>query len=243
MEILDYEKYKIFVHIPDIAIPAEGFKTLYILDGNAFTLLFVEAMTLQMRNTKKTGVDPMIIVGIGYQGDRAFHVENRVKDYTPKRLSDKPDKNHPKVDKGGEFIEFEQVLLHIQSDLLTKFPINKDEQSIFGHSLGGLCVLHLLKNNRMNLSKYVSCSPSLWWDNERYFEEISTLGQNREEIISVFVGHEEGDMVKLAERFISHVEDIFKVRPTLYVASEENHMSVVMTVMSRVLRIACRRGE
>lgn len=240
MEILEYGKYKISVHVPDVPVPEDGFKVLYLLDGNAFTNLFVEALTLQMRNSLKTKVEPMIIVGIGYIGDRAFHVENRVKDYTPVRLSMEPDRNRPKVSAGGEFQDFERFLVNMQKDILEKFPINKQEQSIFGHSLGGLCVLHLLKNNHLNLRKFIPCSPSLWWDNERYFEDISSLQQDREELLSVFVGGEEGDMVDLAERLVLTVQDIFVEKPSIYVAKEENHMSVVMTVMSKVLRIASR---
>lgn len=47
------KKYKIFVYIPNIPVPEDGFPVLYLLDGNANFGSYVEAVRLQTRTREK----------------------------------------------------------------------------------------------------------------------------------------------------------------------------------------------
>ncbi len=44
-------------------------------------------------------------------------------------------------------------------------PIDRDNQVLFGHSLGGLAVLHALFTGAGHYRSYIAASPSIWWSN------------------------------------------------------------------------------
>src|SRR5690606_6559257 len=43
-------------------------------------------------------------------------------------------------------------------------PIDESRQTLYGHSYGGLFVLHALRTQPGAFQRYVAASPSLWWN-------------------------------------------------------------------------------
>lgn len=89
------------------------------------------------------------------------------------------------------------------------------------------------------MTDFLAISPSLWWDQSAYFEKLSVLDgsflSNRRLILSV--GEEEGDMVSLSQKAFYWFDNSQQLdSQTFYLATNENHMSVVFTVISRYLR-------
>lgn len=104
-----------------------------------------EAVKLQTRNSPKTLVSPMIIVGIGYEDNQLFSREKRFFDYTPPKL--KPsDPSDPRANmpSGGGLEAFLKDLEAIHEFVVTHFSVDTIKIRLLGHSLGGLCVMEAL---------------------------------------------------------------------------------------------------
>ncbi|MCU5754323.1 hypothetical protein OBG91_13890 [Lactococcus lactis] len=68
-------EYYLDIYYPTVIAEGTKLPILYVLDGDAFALTISEAVKLQTRNSKKTGVKPMVIVGIGYHNSSPFDRE------------------------------------------------------------------------------------------------------------------------------------------------------------------------
>ncbi|KEK17521.1 IroE protein [Bacillus manliponensis] len=239
--------YEIYVSNPKQPAPPSGYPVIYVLDGNAYFQLFKDAVKIQSVRSEKTGVTPAIVVGIGYPSEDHFSSEDRVYDFTlpalQQALPKRPDgSGWSKTGGADEFFCF------IEEELKQKveecFPIDKMKQTIFGHSLGGLFSLYTLFAKTEAFQTYFICSPSIWWNNEAVLEKeaqfIETL-QHVENEIGVFLtvegigkDHMYRDAKALSERLLALKHS--KLRLEFHGAEEENHASVVPTMLSRALR-------
>jgi predicted alpha/beta superfamily hydrolase len=178
-------EYRIFIAKPREAAPAGGYPVLYVLDANASFGTVVEAVRLQTR--KPHGYDPVLVVGIGYHTtevlDKAWFY-----DFTPptpvSALPPRPDGSEW-PDTGGceSFISFIEEDLKPLVEL--QFQIDRNRQSLFGHSLGGLFALHVLFTRPEAFQTYIAGSPSIWWNNRFVVEEearfVKHVGRSGEE--------------------------------------------------------------
>lgn len=233
--------YYLDIFYPENIEKGQKLPVLYVLDGDAFTVMIAEAVKLQKRNSPKTGVQPMLIVGISYHAEAPFHRERRFIDYTPPKLKPAdPTDIRSQMPAGGGIDAFFEQLEPIHQVVATEFSIDSRKVGLFGHSLGGLCVMEaLLRKELTFLTDYLAVSPSLWWDQEAYFPKLEASAgaflENRRVLLGV--GSLEDDMVPLATRaFASFEEKQLTKACDFYLAEGENHMSVVFTVISRYLR-------
>jgi predicted alpha/beta superfamily hydrolase len=233
--------YYLDIFYPEKIEKGQKLPVLYVLDGDAFTVMIAEAVKLQTRNSPKTGVQPMIIVGISYHTEAPFNRERRFIDYTPPKLKPAdPADIRSQMPAGGGIDTFFEQLEHIHQVIAAEFSISAQKVGLFGHSLGGLCVMEaLLRKELTFLTDYLAVSPSLWWDQEAYFSKLAASAgaflENRRVLLSV--GSTEGDMVPLATRAFAYLEKNQLAKTCdFYLAEAENHMSVVFTVISRYLR-------
>ncbi|BAU52316.1 alpha/beta hydrolase-fold protein [Mucilaginibacter gotjawali] len=141
------EKRFIEVVFPQNYNPAKADKydVLYVLDGEGNTKL---AMDLQRYLEGENYMPPIIIVGI-INTDR-----NR--DLTPTHVNDT--KTSGGADKFLAFIKNE-LIPYVDK----KYPTDGDN-AIFGHSFGGLFVMHALLNEPHVFTSYIAADPSFWWD-------------------------------------------------------------------------------
>lgn len=139
--------YRLFIAEPDGAAPAGGWPVLFLLDGNA---TFPVANTL-MRSFAQRGSPGVVLAGIGHPGDQPFDEAGRLQDFAPERGAD-------------AFLDM------IANDIRPLLPAaassERTQQSVFGHSLGGLLVLHALFTRPLAFGNHYAASPSIWW-NER----------------------------------------------------------------------------
>ncbi|MDD0975119.1 alpha/beta hydrolase [Pseudomonas fontis] len=61
--------------------------------------------------------------------------------------------------------------------LAQQLAIDKHRQALWGHSYGGLLVLHTLLTRPGAFSDYAAASPSLWWGNGVVLQELAGLRQ------------------------------------------------------------------
>src|SRR3546814_20468424 len=66
----------ILVSLPPGTAPDSGYPVLYVLDGNAMFAGFAEARRIQALGN--SGIDKMIIVGIGYPGEQIYDSQRKI---------------------------------------------------------------------------------------------------------------------------------------------------------------------
>lgn len=162
--------YRIFVAGPKGDVPAEGAPVIYLTDGNGHFPIVLAAAQRQVRDEL-----PCVVVGIGYATDDPKELRQlRAFDLTPETSQEWAKANaRPFSDlkTGGQ----DQFLEFIESELKPiverKFKIDRQRQTLFGHSFGGLFVLHVLFTRPESFQNYVAASPSIWWNNESIVQE------------------------------------------------------------------------
>lgn len=236
--------YDIKVFLPEGEPPERGFPVYYLLDGNAYFQFGRDVVKLQSKNAPKTLVSQAIVIGIGHTGVEEEGGKRRFYDFTPpaeqylypERLKGADLGMHGGAEKFFAFIE--QELMPVISK---KYPVDVERQTLFGHSLGGLFVLWALFTQPKLFQTYVASSPSIWWNDH---EVLLYADHNHyiEQRLLITVGSEERFMVEDAKRLYAMLnrQSLKELAIELYVAMDENHASVVPTIMSRAFRFANR---
>lgn len=240
-------EYNIFVSIPNVEPPSEGFPVIYLLDGNSVFATAVEAMRVQSRRPDKTGIRPAVIVGIGYKTEEPFSVE-RFYDYTMGQAeveySSLPYPEHGGAKEFQEFIEME-----LKPTIEGAFHIDCTKQTIFGHSLGGLYVLFSLFTKPEAFQTYIAGSPSIHWNQEIILEneKVFTARLKGEKIkadLLISSGELEKDhpsntvenTFRMAERLNAYKDSGLNVKYMQFVG--EGHVSVLPVLINRSLRFS-----
>ena len=116
----------------------------------------------------KSKVENTIFVGIGHIGN--FHVLRR-RDYISSTISASTDY--------GQAEDFYQFL---KTDLIpainVKYKTNEGNNSIVGHSLGGLFAFYCLFKNETIFKNYFALSPSLWVDHYSIYNFNNLTNEN-----------------------------------------------------------------
>jgi ferri-bacillibactin esterase len=72
--------------------------------------------------------------------------------------------SHPKAGHVGGLDAFLKVLeTEIKPRVASVVRIDEENQTLFGHSLGGMAVVHALFNHPNTFRTFVASSPSIWW--------------------------------------------------------------------------------
>lgn len=139
--------------------PPTGYPVLYLLDGDAY---FPYALPLArtLLNPPGSGEQrALALVGIGYPGGQLFDLAQRERDFTPPAAADGGN--------GGDAEAFARFFDEELPPLLAAhIAIDRQQQSLFGHSYGGLFALYHLYT-RASMQTYHLSSPSLWWEDGR----------------------------------------------------------------------------
>lgn len=162
--------YRIFVWQPADVQPQGGLPVVYLLDGNGTFPIAAATAALQSRRPERTGVRPAIIVGIGYPTTLWLDAERRTYDYTPPippdELPKRPDEEGwQKTGGADEFLEF--IAHELRPVIEAEFAVDPERSALFGHSFGGLFVLHTLLSRPGLFKTYLAASPSIWFGGAR----------------------------------------------------------------------------
>ncbi|WP_458121429.1 alpha/beta hydrolase [Paenibacillus sp. Z6-24] len=245
--------YKIMIYTPAGAPPSGGYPVIYLLDGNSVFATMVDALRMQSRRPDKTGVIPAVIVGIGYETSEPF-AARRYYDYTPQATSEykrRPD-GTPIPEQGGADLFLHFLEKELKPVIEAKLPINRKRQAVFGHSLGGLFVLHTLFTRPQAFQYYIAGSPSIHWNHQLLDEETERFiadcrsGTVTAEPLRLLIGMGELERTHTArnnDRSEQLIERLSELRETGMQMEyreypDENHLSVVPILISRALRFA-----
>ncbi|AXA90937.1 alpha/beta hydrolase [Massilia sp. YMA4] len=164
------QRYRIFVSVPERPAPPAGHPVLYALDGNAtFASLALMARTAGAR-AAVTGRVPPLVVGIGYPTERDYDPA-RGRDYTP------PAGQDAVTGEGGANRFLDVIERDVMPLVRGLAPVDPARQALFGHSYGGLCVLHALFSRPALFQTYLASSPSIWYGNRAVLGGVAGLGQ------------------------------------------------------------------
>jgi len=150
-------RYKIYTARPLQPPPAQGYAVVYVLDADLMFATMVETVR-GLVDRPGAGVQPTLVVGIGYPPDLDARAERRL-DLTPSVAG---------TSTGGyggaeEFLRF--ITRELKPQIAARFPVDHQHESIFGHSFGGLFVLYALVNDPAAFDSFLAASPSIWFEN------------------------------------------------------------------------------
>jgi len=178
------QQYSISVALPWLPAPERGYRVLYVLDGYSYFASATEAV--------RANVHDVVVVGIGYPTDPAF-IKKAIEPFGPKPgLSELESiayafgmrrsydlslpisaevlaaQNIPVFNRTTEQVGgLDDFLATIETEVKPRVAemvsIDPANQAIFGHSLGGLAVLHALFVEPNAFRTFIAASPSIWW--------------------------------------------------------------------------------
>ncbi|WP_226579268.1 alpha/beta hydrolase [Acuticoccus sediminis] len=260
--------YRVFIWRPATPPPPEGYPVVTVLDGNAVFGMATDIMGFAGLRPRAGGIEPAVIVGIGYPIDRPMDLERRSYDLTPPaatmNLPPRPNgRPWPEVGGADAFLDF--IEDQVKPLVAARLPVDPARQVLMGHSFGGLFTLHVLLTRPGAFSVYLAGSPSIWFNDRHVDGEADALvasGRGVNARLFLAVGGDEqraepgpataGGMDpkerqrwKRQNRMVDNTREMaarLSAVPGLTVAFQEfageDHGSVVPAFMSRALRFA-----
>lgn len=152
------DQWRIFVGLPAVPPPAQGYSVILSLDGAAtFPNLWThrEAMA---------PAAPVILFGISYEC-----ANRRWRDLTSRSMTPVvPILGYRSAPRdrltGGRDAFLAMIGNELLPELARRYPLDQRDMTLYGHSLGGLFVLHALFNRPHLFARYVAADPSVWWN-------------------------------------------------------------------------------
>lgn len=129
----------------------------YIVDGNALFLTATEVAWRRAASSHFAGGG--IIVAIGYPlTNKLYDARRRSFDLTPPTESTIPGY-------GGADLFLDFIENNVRPAVKARFPrVSCSREALYGHSYGGLLVLHALFTRPHSFDGYMASSPSIWWN-------------------------------------------------------------------------------
>lgn len=173
------QRYRLFISIPPGDAPPAGFPVFYMFDGNSS--FAVAAETLRAR-APADGLRPAVLVAVGYASDDLLTaMALRMKDLStpaaPAWLAGLPFAIPGlTAEVTGGLDSFIRVLIEeIRPAVAGQISIDSADQTVFGHSLGGLAVLRMLFTQPALFRTFVASSPSIWWADRAILADEANL--------------------------------------------------------------------
>lgn len=249
------DQYRIMTWAPSAPAPAEGYPVMYLLDANASFGTLTEMIRLQTQGPHR--LEECVIIGIGYETDQPLDSQRRFFDYTVQADQEelpprKVDTAWPATGGADLFLAFiESELKPLMEQL---FPLNRERQTLIGHSLGGWFTLYAMLMQRGSFQSYAAGSPSIWWK-QRYIVPMaqqlaracmqpSADKQHVTNLYLVMGSEEKPHMLEDAEEMFElfSQKGINGVSVAYRCFEEEGHLSVIPAFLNYIVRSVLRRG-
>lgn len=159
-------RYHLQLAWPQEPPPDTGYPIVYLLDAEIGFGTMVESIRQRSRRPDATGVPPSVVAGISLVVDRPEDKARRTFDFTPQGL-EPPAGEWPRgaaPATGGAEAFLGWLTTAVRQRAEHGRAIDAGRRTIFGHSLGGLFVLHALSAAPAAFRTFVAASPSIWWD-------------------------------------------------------------------------------
>ncbi|WP_249978572.1 alpha/beta hydrolase [Vreelandella olivaria] len=150
--------WRVTLGIPKRPVPENGFAAFWMLDGNAALMEF----DARLLDELIAQTNPPLLVFVGYDNDLRIDPA-RTRDYTFVTDPYHSDTTPSEYTGGGADAFLEIIERTIRPEIARRIATDPAQQTLWGHSLGGLLVLHTLYTRSGAFSSYAAGSPSLWW--------------------------------------------------------------------------------
>jgi len=264
--------YRVFVSKPAAPAPPSGYPVLLVTDANlTFPVAAMMNVAMSMQGGKAG-----LIVGVGYAADDMLTpMFRRARDLTPPTPLDNIPPNPalppPREEDYGGSEDFYRFLVEeLRPALARAYSIDEQDQTLFGHSLGGLFTLEVMFAHPNAFRTFVASSPSIWWNRRGLLEREAAFaarvqsGEAAPRVLIMIGGEEqtpsdpppmnmtrEALAALLAEaRMVDNAYELAERLAALkgspgYLAryvlfDAEDHMSVLPGAISRALTFALR---
>ena len=153
-------QYRVTLGRPNRPAPIAGYPAFYMLDGNAALGALDETLLAELDRA-----GPPLLVAIGYETALRFDTQARAFDYTPPTSADGETWENRERGRrgGGADLLLDLIAQEIKPRVVALAPVDTGAQSLWGHSYGGLLVLHSLFTRPADFQTYIAASPSIWW--------------------------------------------------------------------------------
>ncbi|WP_075916495.1 alpha/beta hydrolase [Bartonella apis] len=162
-------RYRLFIAVPEKPAPRGGFPLVLLLDGNTTFKPAIEK------------APDAVIVAIGYPTDEKKEiVKRRFYELTSYAPADKiPLREGMEAPKTGGDKEFRSLIeKKILPEVFKHLPVNRDNITFFGHSLGGLFVMKsFLSAGNHGFATYCAADPSIWWNGHEFMEKLAAYNK------------------------------------------------------------------
>lgn len=152
------DQWRIHVGLPDAPPPPRGYSAILSLDGRRTFPHFWR------HREDRAPQAPVILFAIGYEG-----ANRRWRDLTSRAMA--PVEPIPfyrgapaNRTTGGRDAFLTMIAEQLLPELERRHPLDRSQTTIYGHSLGGLFVLHALFTRPRLFARYVAADPSVWWN-------------------------------------------------------------------------------
>lgn len=161
-------RYRVNVAVPTTTA-ATAHPVAYLLDGNAALMEVGRALLERLARSPR----PPVIAFIAHDNDLRIDPERRAFDYTPRRPGgDEAQRDAIGDRRNGGADDF---LALIERDIAPRVeamaPVDPRRRALWGHSYGGVFVLHALFARPQSFALFAAADPSLWWGNGHLLKE------------------------------------------------------------------------
>ena len=170
-------RHRIMLAVPPTPAPPQGWPVLYVLDGDLLFALTAQLMRNRFARGPGVPAQGAVVVGLGYAGDQVLDLDARTYDYTPPAPGPSADGRGRREGGADAFLNF--VDTAVRPLVEQAAPVDTARQTFFGHSYGGLCVLHALFTRPGGFRNYVAASPAVWWRSGFLLQEQSAFVAQR----------------------------------------------------------------
>ncbi|MCP2040232.1 putative alpha/beta superfamily hydrolase [Neisseria sp. HSC-16F19] len=168
--------------------PPQGYPVLYLLDGDAFFPQALSAAQNMWMRAQDNNAVPLLLVGVGYPNGQLLDIPARAEDYTPPSADYRHSGDNSSQRFGGADAFRRFLQQELQADLARRFALNPRQQNLFGHSYGGLFALHTLLTEPQSFRNYLIASPSVWWNQERIWQDWPPFARRLQQMRAPAVG-------------------------------------------------------
>ena len=172
--------------------PAHGYPVLYILDGDAYAPLAAAEARIEAEHAIE---ESYLLVSIGYPATQLFDQHRRQFDDTTRWTDlEAAAREHVDVANTGGAAAFAHFIVQdLRTEIARRYVVDPARQSLFGHSLGGLFVLHVLMEDPGAFAFYAAASPSAWWNHEEIIAQAEVYAREHKQMprLQISVGEYE----------------------------------------------------
>ncbi|WP_287460069.1 alpha/beta hydrolase-fold protein [Sphingomonas sp.] len=272
--------YLISVAVPLVPPPAQGYPVLYLFDPHFMFGTAVDAARMSAPEVMVVGVGYPLD-----DADFVSRTVNAVKDRLPDAFREMPqqtlaiwalrthDLTLPATAEdrrrgtaagvaalaaslsGGLDTFLDVVDREVKPRVAAVAPVDASRAALFGHSLGGLAVLHALFTRPESFGHFIAASPSIWaapalWTEETAFGQRIASAPHAPAVM-LAVGGREQDRVGASSKMIDNMREmarrlraIERAGPPMQVVdvvfADEDHGSVQQASVSRAIDFAFR---